>query len=65
MTAGYDDVRKWDAAALDKSAKDLRGRQDKLIALQDELDDARRLPDWHGPAGEGARKSLGGTRNNA
>ncbi len=65
MTIGYDDVRKWDAGALDSSATNLRGRRDKLIGLQDELDDARRLPDWHGEAGEGARSSLGNTRNNA
>ncbi|SNT49036.1 hypothetical protein SAMN05421812_107166 [Asanoa hainanensis] len=65
MTVGYDDVRKWDAAALDKSADGLRGRRDKLVGLQDELDDARRLPDWKGVAGEGARNSLGVTRNNA
>jgi hypothetical protein len=65
MTVGYDDVRTWDAAALDTSATNLRGRRDKLIGLQDELDDARRLPDWHGTAGEGARTSLGNTRNNA
>ncbi|PPK70418.1 hypothetical protein V5P93_000701 [Actinokineospora auranticolor] len=65
MTIGYDDVRKWDAEALDTTATNLRGRRDKLIGLQDELDDARRLPDWHGPAGESARNSLGTTRNNA
>jgi len=65
MTVGYDDVRKWDAEALDKSATNLRGRRDKLIGLQDELDDARKLPDWHGVAGERARGSLGDTRNNA
>jgi len=65
MTIGYDDVRTWDAGALDKSAAELRGRRDKLIGLQDELDDARRLPDWRGAAGEGARTSLGNTRNNA
>jgi hypothetical protein len=65
MTVGYDDVRKWDAEALDTSATNLRGRRDKLIGLQDELDDARTLPDWHGPAGEGARSSLGDTRDKA
>ncbi|MFI6043894.1 hypothetical protein ACIA8C_19855 [Nocardia sp. NPDC051321] len=65
MTIGYDDVGKWDAGALDTSATNLRGRRDKLIGLQDELDDARRLPEWHGPASERARGSLGNTRNNA
>ncbi|MFI6170391.1 hypothetical protein ACIBCN_26665 [Nocardia sp. NPDC051052] len=65
MTIGYDDVRKWDAGALDTSATNLRDRRDKLIGLQDELDDARRLPEWHGPASERARSSLGNTRNNA
>lgn len=65
MTVGYEDVRKWDAEALDASATNLRGRRDKLIGLQDELDDARRLPDWHGPAGKRARGSLGDTRNKA
>jgi hypothetical protein len=65
MTVSYDNVRKWDAAPLDTSATELRGRRDKLIGLQDELDDARRLPDWRGVAGEGARTSLGDTRNNA
>ncbi|GIF67341.1 hypothetical protein Ais01nite_53760 [Asanoa ishikariensis] len=65
MTVGYDDVRKWDAGALDKSATELRGRRDKLVGLQDELDEARTLPDWRGAAGEGARNSLGVTRNNA
>lgn len=65
MTVGYDDVRKWDAEALDTSATNLRGRRDKLVGLQDELDDARKLPDWHGVAGERARGSLGDTRNNA
>jgi hypothetical protein len=65
MTVGYDDVRKWDAAALDAAATNLRGRRDTLIGLQDELDDARRLPDWQGTAGERARGSLGDTRNNA
>ncbi|MEV4622742.1 hypothetical protein AB0J74_29015 [Asanoa sp. NPDC049573] len=65
MTLGYDDVRRWDAGAVDASAAELRGRRDKLIGLQDELDDARRLPDWRGAAGEGARRSLGVTRNNA
>jgi hypothetical protein len=65
MTISYDDVRGWDAEAVETSATDLRGRQDKLIGLQDELDAARKLPDWHGTAGEGARTSLGSTRNNA
>ncbi|MEV6562832.1 hypothetical protein AB0M22_44440 [Nocardia sp. NPDC051756] len=65
MTISYDDVRKWDAGALDTSATNLRGRRDKLIGLQDELDDARRLPDWHGYGGERARGSLGDTRNHA
>ncbi|MGH3757743.1 hypothetical protein [Actinophytocola sp.] len=65
MTVGYDDVRKWDADELDTSATNLRGRRDKLVGLQDELDDARRLPDWHGSAGERARSSLGDTRNKA
>ncbi|MBM7776536.1 hypothetical protein JOD54_006740 [Actinokineospora baliensis] len=65
MTIGYDDVRTWDAEALDAAATNLRGRRDKVIGLQDELDAARRLPDWHGPAGERARSSLGDTRNKA
>ncbi|MFF3224191.1 hypothetical protein ACFYV7_15465 [Nocardia suismassiliense] len=65
MAVGYHDVRKWDSQALDTSATNLRGRRDKLIGLQDELDDARRLPQWHGPASERARGSLGTTRNNA
>ncbi|MFI9503770.1 hypothetical protein [Nocardia sp. NPDC052566] len=65
MTIGYDDVRKWDAGALDTSATNLRGRRDTLIGLQDELDDARKLPEWHGPASDRARGSLGNTRNNA
>ncbi|MFI6217810.1 WXG100 family type VII secretion target [Nocardia brasiliensis] len=65
MSVGYDDVRKWDATALDTAATNLRGRRDKLIGLQDELDDARRLPSWYGPASERARNSLGDTRNNA
>ncbi|HEX5202844.1 MAG TPA: hypothetical protein VFW27_23190 [Actinoplanes sp.] len=65
MTVGYDDVRKWDGKAVDTAATGLRRRQDQLIGLQDELDDARRLPDWHGPAGESARSSLATTRNNA
>jgi hypothetical protein len=65
MTISYDDVRKWDAKAVDKSATDLHGQRDKLIGLQDELDEARKLPDWHGAAGENARSSLGNTRNNA
>jgi hypothetical protein len=65
MTVSYDNVRRWDAEAVEMSATDLRGRQDKLIGLQDELDEARRLPDWRGTAGEGARRSLADTRNNA
>ncbi|MGH3876849.1 MAG: hypothetical protein ACRDSK_07395 [Actinophytocola sp.] len=65
MTVGYHDVRRWNADELDTSATNLRGRRDQLIGLQDELDDARRLPDWHGTAGERARSSLGDTRNNA
>lgn len=65
MTIGYDDVRKWDSGALDTTATNLRGRRDKLIGLQDELDDARRLPRWRGPASDIARSSLGTTRNNA
>ncbi|MEV6632657.1 hypothetical protein AB0M54_18095 [Actinoplanes sp. NPDC051470] len=65
MTVSYDDVRNWDADGLETSATELRGRQNTLVGLQDELDDAKRLPDWHGPAGEGARSSLGKTRNNA
>ncbi|MCF2530030.1 WXG100 family type VII secretion target [Yinghuangia soli] len=65
MSIGYHDVRAWDAKALDTAAKNLRGRRDKLTGLQDELDDARRLPDWKGAAGEGARNSLGTTRNKA
>ncbi|MGW5054565.1 hypothetical protein [Actinokineospora sp. NPDC004072] len=65
MSVGYHDVRRWDADALDTSATDLRRRRDKLIGLQDELDDARRLPDWNGPAGENARRSLGKTRDDA
>jgi uncharacterized protein YukE len=65
MTVGYEDVRKWNADELDTSATELRGKRDQLVGLQDELDGARRLPDWHGDAGERARSSLGGTRNNA
>jgi hypothetical protein len=65
MTVGYDDVRKWDADELDTTATNLRGRRDKLVGLQDELDDARRLPDWKGSAGERASSSLGDTRNKA
>ncbi|GIH03900.1 hypothetical protein Rhe02_19670 [Rhizocola hellebori] len=65
MTISYADVRKWDANAVETAATDLHGRQYTLIGLQDELDDARRLPDWHGTAGEQARSSLGTTRNNA
>lgn len=65
MTVGYGDVRIWDAGALDTLATGLRGRRNVLIGLQDELDEARRLPDWHGTAGDGARRSLGDTRNNA
>ena len=65
MTVGYHDVRNWDANALDTSATNLRGKRDQLVGLQDELDDARRLPDWHGAAGDNARNSLGETRNNA
>ncbi|WP_394361119.1 WXG100 family type VII secretion target [Amycolatopsis sp. SB7-3] len=65
MTVGYDDVREWDAEALHAAATNLGGRRDKLIGLQDELDDARKLPDWRGPAGERARDSLGDTRNKA
>lgn len=65
MTVGYDDVRKWDAKALDTSATNVHGRKDKIIELQDELDDARKLPTWNGTAGATARNSLGTTRNNA
>lgn len=65
MTVGYDDVRRWDAKALDTSATDLHGRKNKIIELQDELDDARKLPNWNGTAGANARNSLGTTRNNA
>ncbi|SDS61825.1 hypothetical protein [Actinoplanes derwentensis] len=65
MTVRYDDVRRWDADALDTAAASLRGRQDELVDLQDELDDAKRLPDWHGIAGERAGSSLGVTRNKA
>lgn len=65
MTVGYHDVRAWDAEALDTSATELLERRDTLIGLQDELDDARRLPEWHGPASEHARDSLGDTRNKA
>src|SRR5690349_20203274 len=65
MTVSYDHVRKWDDKALETSATGLHGRQYDLIGQQDELDDARKLPDWHGTAGEDARSSLGHTRNNA
>ena len=65
MAASYDDVRRWDAQAIDRSATNLRGRKNQLIGLQDELDDARRLPNWHGLAAETARTSLEATRNNA
>ena len=34
MTVSYDDVRTWDAKALDTSATGLRDRRDKLIGLQ-------------------------------
>ncbi|WP_410870898.1 hypothetical protein [Nocardia sp. A7] len=65
MTVGYDDVRKWDADAVDRVATNLYGRRDKLLGLQDELDDARKLPTWYGPASEKARSSLGDTRDKA
>ncbi|WP_216216502.1 WXG100 family type VII secretion target [Amycolatopsis aidingensis] len=65
MTVGYHDVRAWDADGIDTVATNLRRRRDKLIELQDELDDARALPDWHGAAGERARNALGETRDNA
>ncbi|MFE9749044.1 WXG100 family type VII secretion target [Saccharothrix saharensis] len=65
MTVSYEDVRKWDAGVLDAAATDLGGRRDRLIGLQDELDGARKLPDWHGSAGELARGSLGNTRDEA
>ncbi|MFD3508839.1 hypothetical protein [Nocardia sp. NPDC058666] len=65
MSIGYHDVRAWNATALDTAATNLHGRRDKLIGLQDELDDARKLPTWHGPASVRARDSLGDTRNKA
>lgn len=65
MTITYDDVRRWDDKPVDTAATDLHKRQYTLLGLQDELDDARRLPDWHGTAGEEARTSLGNTRDNA
>jgi len=65
MTIGYDDVRRWDGNALDTTAANLRGRRDKLIGLQDELDDAKKLPQWRGAAADAARASLGTTRNKA
>lgn len=65
MTVGYHDVRTWNADELDSSATTLRGKRDTLVGLQDELDNARKLPDWHGTAGENARNSLGDTRNRA
>ncbi|GAA3008941.1 hypothetical protein [Actinokineospora diospyrosa] len=65
MTVGYDNVRTWDADALEALANTLRGKRDQIIGLQDELDNARKLPDWHGSAGENARNSLGDTRNKA
>jgi hypothetical protein len=65
MAISYDDVRRWDAQAIDQSATNLQDRKNQLIGLQDELDDARRLPSWHGLAAETARTSLETTRNNA
>src|ERR1043165_2158402 len=65
MTLSYDDVRTWDAEALDTAATGLRGRRDELVGLQDELDNAGKLPEWHGTAGEAARQALGTTRNEA
>ncbi|GAA1645005.1 hypothetical protein [Actinoplanes couchii] len=65
MTITYGDVRQWDSGALDTVADTLRGRQRKLVDLQDELDDAGRLPTWHGEAGATARSSLKATRNRA
>ncbi|GAB2678601.1 hypothetical protein [Nocardia goodfellowii] len=65
MTIGYHDVRAWDAEELDTVAVNLAGRRDKLIRLQDELDDAKTLPAWRGTASERVRSSLGNTRNNA
>jgi len=65
MSIRYDDVRRWDAQAIERAAANLQDRKDQLIGLQDELDDARRLPNWQGLAGQTARTSLETTRNNA
>src|ERR1051326_7560821 len=65
MSISYEDVRRWNADGVETAATGLRGRRDKLIGLQDELDGARALPDWRGAAADTARQSLGTTRNNA
>ena len=46
------------SGTLTRSAR----RATNLRGLQDELDNARRLPDWHGAAGENTRNALGDTR---
>ncbi|RKT55821.1 hypothetical protein [Saccharothrix australiensis] len=65
MTASYDEVRRWDAEALEDAAEVIRSRKDQLIGLQDELDGAFGPLLWHGGSATAARGALAAVKDRA
>ncbi|GAA3011944.1 hypothetical protein [Actinokineospora diospyrosa] len=61
----YADVRSWNAEALEDAAQAVRGRKERVLGLQDELDMAFGPLFWHGKNATAARTSLSGLRDRA
>ncbi|GAA1305442.1 hypothetical protein [Saccharothrix xinjiangensis] len=65
MTLSYHDVRRWDADAIETTARSIRTRKDRLIGLEDELDRSFGPLLWHGDSATAARGELRAIRDRA
>jgi hypothetical protein len=65
MTPSYHDVRRWNADALEGAAQQIRTHKDRLIGLEDELDQAFGPLLWHGAGAQAARDELKTIRDRA
>ncbi|OLR91424.1 WXG100 family type VII secretion target [Actinokineospora bangkokensis] len=63
--SSYAEIRTWDADGLEDVAQAVRGRKDRVLGLQDELDMSFGPLAWHGENAAGARDTLGTLRDRA
>ncbi|MBM7776471.1 uncharacterized protein YukE [Actinokineospora baliensis] len=61
----YAAVRSWNPDALEDAAQAVRGRKERILGLQDELDMSFGPLVWHGKNATGARGTLAGLRDRA